>query len=236
MKAAVHRHAPDGWELKSATVIREPDGRYYCSVLYRCPDPPPPLPLTPGRSLIWICSCPGALCMDSGGTVYAFPDGYGAAVERYHKARAAMEGKRGSRNGQTPSNHYRKLEKKAAGLRRHADDMLRDALHRLSHSLAGRYEIICAADGNPHMADGSPYEAADTGCPPVQEKLSSLSGRSYTQLLDMLEYKQRRRGHLFIRVDAEDLPADSTGRQGAVAIQEAGMRRLSEGVPPGAQD
>lgn len=228
ISARIHRRAPEDWVLHSATVSCAPDGNYYCSVLYRHGSSAP-VPLEQCTETLGIICPPRTdrsdrIFMDSDGGMAELPPGYVRTMTEVRELYRELSHKQGPHNGSggPPSKNYREQMEKIRLARRRADRQLTDCLHNISGRLTDRYEVICAAE-------------------PDRARLAAGMDHGYTQLLSLIAYKQRQKGHYFIRIrvpkgsarprpDSRDAAAKTTAQATeagtAAAILEQGMRIL----------
>lgn len=184
VKAVIHRNAPKEWILKSATVTKEHDGTYYCSVLYEmetvivheakeCN----------GAKVIGLDYKSDGLYMDSEGKVCGSPKYYKRSMEILAKRQRKLKHKK------TGSNNYYKQQKKIAKLHRHTANQRKDFLHKESLSIAKTYDIVCVEDLNmramSNKSFGNGRATLDNG---------------YGMFLNMLEYKLTERGKHLVKV------------------------------------
>lgn len=184
VKAVIHRNAPKEWILKSATVTKEHDGTYYCSVLYEmetvivheakeCN----------GAKVIGLDYKSDGLYMDSEGKVCGSPKYYKRSMEILAKRQRKLKHKK------TGSNNYYKQQKKIAKLHRHTANQRKDFLHKESLSIAKTYDIVCVEDLNmramSNKSFGNGRATLDNG---------------YGMFINMLEYKLTERGKHLVKV------------------------------------
>lgn len=139
MKAEIHRQPDADWELKSATVSRESDGRYYVSVLF-----------VYDRNIVSVSKMSDnaigidyksdGLYTDSNGKCADMPKYYRRSQEKLAKAQRKLKHKT------VGSNNYCRQQKKIAGIHKHLANQRRDYLHKLSAGIANRYDIVCVED------------------------------------------------------------------------------------------
>lgn len=200
VKAAVHREAPCGWILKSATVTEERDGTFYCSVLYECSAEGMIREERPG--------CTGAIGLDyKSDGLYMDSDGHVCRNPKYYRDSMELLAKRQRKlkNRKTGSKNYRKQQKKIAKLHRHTANQRKDFLHKESLSIAKTYDIVCVEDldmrAMSNKGFGNGRATLDNG---------------YGMFLNMLGYKLEERGKHLVRVDkwyASSQLCSSCGRQ-----------------------
>jgi len=153
VKARVHRFPGKGWILKSVTISAESDGAFYASFLYKCPDSAllnrclsycRKLGIT-GRAIGLDYKSDG-LYMDSNGHVCGSPKYYRRYEKKLAKAQRRLSRKQGARRGETPSNNYRRQQRKLSKIHKKIRDSRKDYLHKESRRIANSCEIVCVED------------------------------------------------------------------------------------------
>ena len=182
VKAVIHRHAPDGWKLKSATVSMERDGSCYVSVLYAYEQLSDDHQVS--SEAVGLDYKSGGLYVDSNGSCPEMPGYYRRSENRLaHLQRKLSKCEKGSSN-------RKKRCKKVAKISRHVSNQRKDFLHKLSTGIANRYGIVCVEDLNMRsMANkgfGNGKATLDNG---------------YGMFLNMLEYKLQDHGGVLVKVD-----------------------------------
>ena len=185
VKAVIHRKALEDWTLKSATVTKEHDGTFYCSVLYEMEmKTENEIGITKSsQKVIGLDYKSDGLYMDSEGKVCGSPKYYRKSMEIL-----AMR-QRKLKNKVIGSNNYYKQQKKVAKLHRHTANQRKDFLHKESLSIAKTYDIVCVEDLNmramSNKSFGNGRATLDNG---------------YGMFLNMLEYKLTERGKHLVKV------------------------------------
>ena len=123
------------------------------------------------------------LFVDASGMCADMPHFYRASGKRL-----AREQRRLSRMVQGSGN-YHKQKRRVAKLCRHTACQRRDYLHKLSAGMTNRYGPISVEDLDMRAMSGSLHLGKAT------------LDNGYGMFLSMLEYKQARKGHYFIKVD-----------------------------------
>lgn len=189
-----HRDLPDDAGIKTVTVKREPTGKWYAILGVETPDDPSETPGNPER-------CVG---IDVGILKYAH-DTDGTAVgsldlsderERLERAQRDLSRKEhGSNNWE---------EQRLVVAERHADikRKRRDLLHKLSNHYAREYDLVAVED-------------LDTaGLVELPGNSRNRAGAAWGTFLRMLEYKCKREGTHFVKVD----PAGTTKECAACGV------------------
>lgn len=181
VRAKIHREPADNCILKSVTVSRERDGTYYASVLYEYEDTVKPMakPITH----IGFDYTANGLYMDSNGDSCAMPKFY-----RDAEARLARKQRKLSKKIKE-SNNWFKQKRRLAKLARQISNQRKDFLHKRSAEITNRYDLVSAESLNmkaisQHLRLGK-----------------STMDNGYGMFCTMLAYKQKKKGHLFIKID-----------------------------------
>jgi putative transposase len=182
VKAVIHRDAPDSWKLKNATVSRDPDGRYYCSVTYEYEADITPVPVS--ENAIGFDYKSDGMYMDSEGNVGAEHKYY-----RESQKKLAHEQKKLSRK-QKDSNNYKKQKRRVAKAHKHIANQRMDSRQKASTAIANRYDVACAEDIDLKAISNRKFHNG-----------KSTMDNAYGEFLRMLEYKMKDRGKYFVRVN-----------------------------------
>lgn len=181
IKLKAHRRMKQGGRLKSVTVTREPDGKYYFSILMEYPKQEVQHSIDPDRS-VGLDMKLGALYVDSNGQKADFH-------QVYHKVqdKIGTEQRKLSRMKKGSSN-YRKQRKYIAKLHAKAKHQREDMLHKASCKLTDEYDIIGIEDLN--MKGMS--QSLNFG--------KSVHENGWGRFTIMLGYKAARKGKILIKV------------------------------------
>lgn len=189
VKAEIHRQPGQGWELKSATISRDRDGKYYASVLFEYETDVIAVSRT-SSSAIGLDYRSDGLYMDSNGNSAGMHKYYRESHDKLARAQRRLSRKTGSRKGETKSNNYIKQQKKVARIHKHIANQRLDDLHKRSTEIANQYDIVCVESLNmramSNRAFGNGKATLDNG---------------YGMFLNLLEYKLTDRGKYLVRVD-----------------------------------
>lgn len=182
-----HRKIKTGGVLKSATVSREPDGRYYVSMLYEYPCASV-MPVTmPNASndvkAIGLDMSMEHFYVDSNGNFADYPKFYRRMEATLAKEQAKLSRMvKGSNNYNKQKHHIAKLYAKIKHQRS-------DYLHKLSYNLVMDYDVICIESLN--MKGMS--KALHLG--------KSVHDLGWGEFVRMLTYKCRKYGKTLIMID-----------------------------------
>jgi putative transposase len=148
IKASVHRHPPDNWLLKYATVTENPDGTFQVSVSFFFEDMVE-MQYPDNGNTLGLDYMSDGLYMDSNGDS---PDNYHRnfreSQKKLRREQRRMARKQGARKGEPPSNNYQKQKIKVAKLQRHVANKRRDFLQKDSTKIANQYFFVCVEDLN----------------------------------------------------------------------------------------
>ena len=204
VRAKIHRQPKTDWKLKSATVRREDDGKYYVSVLFEFEADVSSS--EPVRSVGLDYKSDG-LYMDSEGNIGSNHKYFREGLERLAKAQRKLSRmmedniagyRTGPKGGRVPvykrplseCKNIQKQKLKVAKIHRHIANQRLDNLHKLSTEIANQYDVVCVESldmkSMSNKGFGNGKATLDNG---------------YGLFLDMLEYKLHDRGKYFIRVD-----------------------------------
>lgn len=181
VKARIHRFAPDSYQLKSVTVSEKRDGSFYASVLYEYE-----LMIEPLKAVVTHIGLDyksDGLYVDSNGQSCEMPHFYREAQAKLKKAQRRLSRMvKGSAN-------YQKQKLKIARLSRRVASQRKDFLHKRSAEITNQYDLVSVESLNMRgMAQSLKLGKATLD-------------NAYGMFLSMIEYKQNRKGHHFIRVD-----------------------------------
>ena len=183
IRASVHRLPEEGWVIKSATVSQNPDGKYYCSVLFEYEAHIPEI-AHPEKNAVGLDYKSDGLYVDSDGRTCGSPKFF-----RKSQKRLAKEQRRLSRREKGSSN-YNKSKLRVAKAHGRIANQRKDFLHKESAAIAKQYDMVCVEDLNMRaMANkgfGNGKATLDNG---------------YGMFLNMLKYKLEDQGKLFVVID-----------------------------------
>ena len=180
VRCRIHRNVPSGYKLKSATLIREPSGDYFVSVLFEYDNQVEKI--TPKSFLGLDFSMPH-LYVDSDGRFADYPK-----FLRRSEDKLAKEQRKLSKMQFRSSNWY-KQKRKVARLYQKVRNQRRDFLHKLSFRLAENYDLIAIEDLDMHaMSQALNFS-------------KSVSDNGWGMFTAMLSYKMDERGKSLVKVD-----------------------------------
>lgn len=194
--AKIHRAAPKGWKIKSATVSMERDGKFYCSILYEYDAVIEPVS-HPERNAVGIDYKSNGLGMLSDGTVIGSPKKTQQYAQKLARAQRRLSCKYGSRKGEAKSANWNKQNRNVNRIHRKIANSRLDHLHKKSLAIAKQYDLVCVEDLNmteiAHLHGFRKYRKAtyDNG---------------YGIFLGLLEYKLADRGKVLLKI-GKDFPS-----------------------------
>ena len=182
VKAVIHRKPDDDWNLKSATITQDSDGKFYASILFEYDKAVTPVIIS--NNVIGLDYKSDGLYMDS--------NGYRPSGHKYYRRsqEKLAHAQRKLKHMVTGSNNYRKQQRRIARIQKHTSNQRLDFLHKESTKIANSYDLVCVesldmkAMANKGFGNGK--ATLDNG---------------YGMFLNMLEYKLADRGKYFIKVD-----------------------------------
>ena len=189
VKAVIHREPNKEWKIKSATISKDGDGKYYASVLFETEENVVRRVGTFDNA-IGLDYASSGLYIDDKGNVGSDHKYYRLSQEKLKKAQHKLSRKQGSKKDETKSNNYIKQLHKVNRIHKHISNQRLDNLHKISTEIANQYSVVCVEDLNMKtMANkgfGNGKATMDNG---------------YGKFLNLMEYKLKERGKYFIKVD-----------------------------------
>jgi putative transposase len=180
VKARMHRTPKDWWTLKSATVSRSSEGKYYCALLFEFDQEPEPVIPRTACGLDYSSS---ELFVGHLGETPAYPKPYRNAQRRLAKMQRRRD------KMQKGSNNRRKYGVRIAKQHRKVANQRKDFLHNLSAGIANRYDVVCIEDLNMRgIAQGLKFG-------------KSTHDNGWGMFTNMLSYKLADRGKYLVKVD-----------------------------------
>lgn len=178
-----HRSVPDDYVIKSATVSKEPDGKYYISLTGETVEKVDPVHVINAVGLDYSS---GRLFVTSGGEFGEPPQSYRKSLDKIKREQRKLSKK------QPNSKNRQKQKIKLAKLSVHVANQRRDYLNKDSLAKAKLYDLIAVEDLDMREIlkghGNSAYHKATLD-------------NSWGAYVRMLEYKLKDRGKQLIRVD-----------------------------------
>ncbi len=182
VKIRVHREIPDDWKLKNVTIVKEPSGKYYASILFEMPESENQANGTEKRYL-GIDYAMDGLAVMSDGTRAEYPKYYRKSEEKLaREQRKLARCVKGSRN-------YAKQKCKVAAVHEKISNQRKDFLHKLSRKLANGYDVIGVEDIDMRAMSQSLHFG------------KSVSDNGFGMFRTMLTYKLEEQGGELVKVD-----------------------------------
>lgn len=182
VKAKIHRKPKSDWNIKSATISQDNDGKFYASVLFEFDRIINKVPIS--DIAIGLDYKSDGLYTDSLGNTCGSPKYY----RKLHKKLARLQ-KQLSRKTKD-SNNRNKARIKVARLQKHIANQRLDFLHKKSAEIANQCDVVCVESLDmksiSNKGFGNGKATLDNG---------------YGMFLTMLDYKLADRGKHFVKVD-----------------------------------
>lgn len=188
IKAVIHRMPDEDWTIKSATVSKDSDDKYYISILFEYKKSVTKVSLS--DNCIGLDYASDGLYVDSNGNKGTNHKYYRESHEKLAKAQRKLSRMRGSKKNETKSNNYMKQLNMINRIQRHIANQRLDNLHKMSTEIANQYDIVCVEDLNMRLLSNKGFGNG----------LATLDN-GYGMFLNMLEYKLEDRGKYFIKID-----------------------------------
>ena len=189
VKAVIHRKPDNNWAVKSATVSKESDGKFYISVLFEFADAVNSY-VANITNAIGLDYASDGLYVDNNGNVGTNHKYYRESHDKLAKAQRKLSRMQGAKKHEVKSNNYRKQLYKVNKIHRHIANQRLDNLHKISTEIANQYDVVCVETLNmksmSNKGFGNGKATLDNG---------------YGKFLSMLEYKLSERNKYFVKVD-----------------------------------
>jgi putative transposase len=182
VKIKYHRIIPDTHKIKSATIIKNPSGKYYVSILTEY-EYTPPTPALDKSKAIGLDYASNGFYVDNQGKEADYPRYYRNILDRLAREQRRLS------NMKYNSCNYHKQKIKVARVHEHAANQRKDWLHKLSTAIADDYDIVCVEDINMKVMS----QLLKLG--------KSTMDNGFGMFRNFLEYKLTERGKQLIKVD-----------------------------------
>lgn len=186
IKIKLHRELKG--KIKSATVSRTSDGKYYISLLCEfeanC-DYTPDI-----DNAVGLDYASDGLCVDNDGNKASEHKFYRESQKKLARQQRKLSRKKGSKKNEKKSNNYKKQQIKANKINRKIANQRKDFLHKLSTEIANRYDVVCVEDLNMRAMSNRGFGNG-----------KATMDNGFGMFLDMLEYKLTDRNKFFVKVD-----------------------------------
>lgn len=189
VKAVIHRMPDANWIIKSATVSKASDNKYYASVLFEF-ETPVNTYVADTDNAIGLDYASDGLYVDNKGRVGTNHKYYRGSHRKLAKLQRRLSRMQGSKKGEDKSNNYLKQLCRINRVHRHIANQRLDNLHKISTEIANQYDVVCVESLNMRsMANkgfGNGKATLDNG---------------YGMFLSMLGYKLADRNKYLVKVD-----------------------------------
>lgn len=189
VKAVIHRKPDNNWAVKSATVSKESDGKFYISVLFEFADAVNSY-VANTTNAIGLDYASDGLYVDNNGNVGTNHKYYRESHDKLAKAQRKLSRMQGAKKHEVKSNNYAKQLCKVNKIHRHIANQRLDNLHKISTEIANQYDVVCVETLNmksmSNKGFGNGKATLDNG---------------YGKFLSMLEYKLSERNKYLVKVD-----------------------------------
>lgn len=188
VKAKIHRLPGPNWLIKSATVSRDSDGKFYVSILFEF-DEPVNAYVADTHNAIGLDYASDGLYVDNNGNVGTNHKYYRESHARLAKAQRKLSRMRGSKKHEPKSSNYLKQLRKVNKIHRHIANQRKDNLHKLSTEIANRYDVVCVEDLNMRAMSNKGFGNG-----------KATMDNGYGSFVSMLDYKLSARNKYLIKV------------------------------------
>lgn len=189
VRAVIHRHPDASWNIKSATVSQDGDGRYYVSVLFEY-DAVIPVCKPDMTKVIGMDYASDGLYVDDTGVRGTEHKYCRESQKRLAKAQRRLSRMTGSGKHEAKSANYLKQLRKVNKIHKHVSNQRLDYLHKLSTEIANRYDVVCVEDLNMKAQSNKSFGNG-----------KATMDNGYGMFLNMLSYKLADRGKQLVRID-----------------------------------
>ena len=189
VEAKVHRLPKDDWKLKSVTVSKSSDGKYYASILFEFEQHVEPISIYSNNSIGLDYKSDG-LYKDSHKNLCDMPHYFRLSQKKLAKQQRKLSRKVGNHKNETKSNNWYKQRLKVNKIYAHVANQRKDFLHKKSTEIANQFDIVCIetldmkAMSNKGFGNGK--ATMDNG---------------FGMFQNMLEYKLADRGKYLVKID-----------------------------------
>ena len=189
VKAVIHRIPCDSWNIKSATVSQESDGKYYISILFEFENDINSY-MADKANAIGLDYASDGLYVDSNGNKGTNHKYYRESYGKLAKAQHRLSRMQGSKKHEAKSNNYIKQLRKVNKIHRHIANQRLDNLHKISTEIANRYDVVCVETLNMQSMSNKGFGNG-----------KATLDNGYGMFLNMLNYKLSDRNKYLIKVD-----------------------------------
>ena len=188
VKAEVHRFPEAVWKLKSVTVSKSSDGKYYASILFEFEKEITPVSKYSDKAIGLDYKSDG-LYKDTNDEVCNMPHFFRKAQKKLAKEQRKLSRKIGNRKNEDKSNNWYKQQLKVNKIYAHTANQRKDFLHKKSAEIANQYDIVCVEDLDMKSLSNKKFKNG-----------KATMDNGYGMFCRMLEYKLADRGKYFVKV------------------------------------
>ena len=189
VRAKVHRMPASDWTIKSATVSRASDGKFYVSILFEF-DKSVNTYVADITNAIGLDYASNGLYVDSNGNTGSNHKFYRESHAKLAKAQRRLSRMQGSKKHEEKSNNYIKQLRKVNKIHRHIANQRFDNLHKLSTEIANQYDVVCVESLNMRLMANRGFGNG-----------KATFDNGYGMFLTLLEYKLADRNKYLVKVD-----------------------------------
>lgn len=189
VKAVIHRKPDNNWVVKSATVSKESDGKFYISVLFEFADAVNSY-VSNTTNAIGLDYASDGLYVDNNGNVGTNHKYYRESHDKLAKAQRKLSRMQGAKKHEVKSNNYAKQLYKVNKIHRHIANQRLDNLHKISTEIANQYDVVCVETLNMKFMSNKGFGNG-----------KATLDNGYGKFLSMLEYKLSERNKYLVKVD-----------------------------------
>ena len=180
VKLKQHRSIPAEWTIKTVTVSKNPAEKYFVSILFEYDNQVSEI--TP-KNFIGLDFSMHELYVDSNGNIPEYPRFYRQSLRKLAKEQRKLS------LCQKGSNNRRKQCHKVALFYEKIANQRKDFLHKRSHELADRYDVVCIEDLNMQgMAQSLNFG-------------KSVADNGWGMFTTFLQYKLEEQGKKLVKID-----------------------------------
>lgn len=189
VKTKIHKSPDPNWLIKSATVSRDSDGKFYVSILFEF-DEPINTYVADTHNAIGLDYASDGLYVDNNGNIGINHKFYRESHAKLAKAQRRLSRMKGSKKHEKKSSNYLKQLCKVNKIHRHIANQRKDNLHKLSTEIANRYDVVCVEDLNMKAMSNKGFGNG-----------KATMDNGYGSFVSMLDYKLSERNKYLIKVD-----------------------------------
>ncbi|MBQ0065740.1 MAG: transposase [Firmicutes bacterium] len=190
VKAVIHREPEKDWKIKSATISKDGDDRYYASVLFEFSNDKESCDKVNTANVIGLDYKSDGLYADDRGNIGTNHKYYRESHEKLAKEQRKLSRKIGSKKGEEKSANYLKQLRRVNRVHRHISNQRLDNLHKKSTEIANQYDVVCVESLNMRAMSNKKFGNG-----------KATLDNGYGMFVNMLEYKLKSRNKKLVKVD-----------------------------------